>query len=320
MNTGPQQSNQSPQQGGSEETPSQDPGYGDSKPPTPKTCTSCDLGEIEELACTAKKFARQAEVINETATDLETYRTQFDGARKKYTEAREAADLDLTAIRKVLDELAEQLRCRLTDTQRDCLEQATTTVLDDIDACSEPPGCQSPCDDSEIGDLVDSGEITELTAEIARRRDNLAKSAAYFTALIAEPDDIAKEVAALKAEATKLAADVAAGGDITKVVRWYARWLILDRSAEMSKLGRGFESVAAYIDCLCSVLRCLVSGWTAVAVLEGRKAELECHEAAKQKVCEKKKADPLQAILTEYEECCKEAEASTDEGRPAQAI
>jgi hypothetical protein len=294
------------------DAPEQNPKDYEQQEPPPKHCTTCDLGEIDELTCTAKRFARQAEVMNEVATDLETYRTQYDAARKKYTDARDAAVLDLEAIRNVLEELAEQLRCRLTDTQRSCLEQATATIFANIDECTDPPGCQSPCEDVEAEAGDSSGDLDELTAEIAWRRKNLTDSAAYFTALVAEPDDITKQAGDLKQEATQLATDVAGGGDTSKVVRWYARWLILDTAADMSRLGRGFESVSAYIDCLCGVLRCLVAGWTTVAVLEGQKAELECHEDAKRSLCDKTKADPLQAILIEYEACCENEPTPTE--------
>jgi hypothetical protein len=267
-------------------------------------CSDCDLAEIDDMACTAKKFAKQAEVMNEIAGDLETDRTQYDDARKKYTDARDAATTALHAIRTVLDELADQLRCRLTDEQRTCLEKACCSVFKDIDACSGPRGCSSPCDDSDPGPIETSTDVVALAAEIQRRRANLADSTAYFATLIAEPDTISAQVLALTAEANQLATDVAAGGDASHVPSWYARWLILDTAATMARLGSGFDSVKAYVDCLCGVLRCLVSSWTVVAVLEGRKAELDCQNAAKQALCDKQKANVLQAVLAAYEECC----------------
>ena len=76
------------------------------------TQTTCDLEEVETLACTAKKFARQAEVMTEQAVkDLETYRTQFTDARQKYTDARSAAKAELKSIHTILGELYRQLEC-----------------------------------------------------------------------------------------------------------------------------------------------------------------------------------------------------------------
>jgi hypothetical protein len=273
-------------------------------------CTTCDLAEIDTMTCTAKKFARQAAVMNEAAPNLDAYRTQYDDARAKYSAARTAALADLDAIRQVLDDLVEQLRCRLKDDDLECLERSCEEVFAKIDDCSEPPGCQSPCDDSDAAGMDTTDDLEALAAEIERRRRNLADSAAYFTALVAEPDDITAQVAKLRTMATDLAAKVEAGGDGSKVVEWYAAWLILDRSARWERLGRGFTSVSAYMDCLCSLLRCLVSGWTVLATLEGRKAELDCYETARKDACSKLKADVLQALLDTYEECCEKAASS----------
>src|SRR5690242_9357694 len=100
--------------GDGSETGSQpsDPTQSGSTPPSDDCgCSDCDLGEIDDLACTAKKFAKQAEVMNEVAGALDTARTQYDDARKKYTDARDAAAAALDAIRTVLTDLADQLRC-----------------------------------------------------------------------------------------------------------------------------------------------------------------------------------------------------------------
>jgi hypothetical protein len=290
--------------------------------PTQDGGTPCDPEAIEDLACTAKKYDRQAEVMDEVAADLETYRTQFAAARKQYSDAREAASQEIDAIRQQLDELGEQLRCRLTDEQKHCLVQARDKVFAEIDECTGPRGCcLTPCDsDDDAGkaaaqsyqDSDDEQEIdiVALTAAIDQLRRDLTANAACFAKLIAEPDEITKRVAALKAEATALATAVAAGGDASKVVVWYARWLILDTSLTLSRIGSGFDSVSAYYDCLCSVLQCLISGWKRLAVLEGIKAWYECKEDAKQKACQKKQENVLTALLEEYEDCYEGAESA----------
>jgi uncharacterized small protein (DUF1192 family) len=192
-------------------------------------------------------------------------------------------------------------------------------VFEDIEQCSDPPGCHSPCDDSAGPDPETQTDIGALAAEIARRRNNLQDSTAYFTALVGEPDAIKQQAAKLKTDADALAKDVDAGGDGSAVPSLYARWLIIDYWAknDLSRIGRGFQSVAAYLDCLCSVLRCLVSGWTTVAILEGRLAELQCQEDARQKACQKKKDDTLHAVLELYEKCCRKKGGDTpDQSQP----
>ena len=274
----------------------------DDKPQSDQ-CAPCDLEGIDNLACTAARFQRQAEVINGVAGDLETYRTQYGGAKKAYSTAWDAANAEIATIRTQLDTLYEQLRCRLSDGKRECLETARDDVFADIDECAGPLGCcVGPCEFSDT--ISDTDDVASLTARIQQYRDETTSNTACFIALIAEPDALAARVAAIKSEVTALASDVAGGGDATLVVKWYARWLIADKQLELNRIGNGFTTVAAYMDCLCAALTCVSSGWTVIAVLEGAMAELACKDAAKAKACQQKKDDILDAVLDAYQECC----------------
>lgn len=279
--------------------------------PATSPCADCNLEAIEKLTCTARRFGRQAEVMTEVADDLETYRKQYKDARKKYTDARDAATTELETIGRTLNDMLDQLRCRLTDRQRQCVDEAADQVFHDIEACSEPYGCHSPCKDLPAPDPDAQTDVAALAADIAARRAGLAECDAYFTALVGEPDEIAERVAKLKADTAALVAEVTAGGDASKAVRWYMEWVILDHWATLDRIGHGFDSVGDYLDCLCGVLMSLVSGWTAVAVLEGRKSELDCHAAAEKGTCDAKKLDNLTAIQEAYEVCEKKYSSST---------
>jgi hypothetical protein len=299
-----------------QETPEsqQEPQQGQQKPQqgNGKSAT-CDPGQIGQLACTAKKYAKQAEVMTEQAVkDLETYRTQFAEARQKYTDARKAAKAELEAIKKILDDLAaDQLKCHPSDEQKECIYEAADEVFTEIEACSDDEkGCESPCDDSPGPDPESQTDSTALAAEIARRRANLAATAVRFKELIVESDGIKTRVAELKTKAEALAKDVTAGGDSDKAVSWFARWLIIKYWAAPERVWRGFASVGAYLDCVCGLLKCLVSGWATVALLEGRKAELDCEAEAKAKACQQMKDDTLAAILNAYDECWKSKQES----------
>jgi hypothetical protein len=318
MNTAqqePPQGQQEPQQGQQEPGQGQqEPGQGQQGPQQGNGKSStCDPGEIGQLACTAKKYAKQAEVMTEQAVkDLETYRTQFTEARQKYTDARVAAKTELEAIWKILHDLEDQLKCRLNDGQEECLYEAAEKVFDEIEDCSDnEEGCESPCDDSPAPDPESQTDSATLAAEIARRRANLAESAKRFKDLIAEPDEIKKRVGDQKTKAEALAKDVTAGGDNTKLVSWFARLLIMEYWATPERIWHGFPSAGAYLDCVCGLLKCLVSGWTAVAILEGRKAELDCENDAEDEACKQKKEDTLVAILDAYEECWKSKQESS---------
>jgi len=279
---------------------------------TPKSgqCAQCDLEGIDNLACTAAKFQKQAEVINDVAADLVTYRDQYTGAKKAYSTAWDAAKTEIATIRTELDSLYDQLHCRLSDDKRECLEKARDTVFGEIDECSGPGGCcVGPCtfDDT----VSDTDDVTSLSARIQQYRDETTSNTACYVALIGEPDALTARVAAVKSEVTSLSSDVAAGGDTSAVVTWYARWLIADKQLEPKRIGDGFTTVADYMDCLCTALTCVSSAWPVIAVLEGAKAQLACQDEAKVKACQQKKDDTLDSILDAYQECCDSATDGT---------
>jgi hypothetical protein len=226
------------------------------------------------------------------------------------------AELELTWT--ILNELEKELKRRLNDEQEPCLYQAAEKVFAEIENCSNNQmGCASPCDDTPGPDAESQTDSTALAAEIARQRKNLADTGARFKHLIGESDTIKQAVADLKTKADGLVTEVTAGVDNGNVVRWFARWLIIAYWATPERIWDGFGSVAAYLDCLCELLKCLVSGWTTVAILEGRKAELDCEYDAKKQACKKKLDDTLHAILDAYEECWKSKQESDAYARVA---
>jgi hypothetical protein len=245
---------------------------------TPKGgCQPCDLGGVEGLACQAEKYKKQAEVMAQVAKDLDTYKTQYGEARKTFAEAWEDAQADSAAIRGTLDEIYKRL-CQLT-----------------------PECCAGDCqfDDSVPTDAT----AATLTPRIDEYRRMVTADVTCFTSLVAEGQTIKDAVAAIKTEVTALDG-VVGGSDTTKLPRWYARWLIASYKLDVKHLGHGFTSVSAYVDCLCKTLQCIASGWAAIAVLEGAKAELWCLEDAKEKACKAKIEQTLEAILEAYDCCC----------------
>ena len=248
MNTGPQQSNESPQQGGPEQAPAPGTGYGDSKPPRPRLYKlrprrdrGADLYGQEVRAPSRgdeRGRDRPRDLSNPVRRGPEEV-LRCPGGRRR----------DLTAIRKVLDELVEQLRCRLTDTQRGCLEQATTTCWPTSTRAVNRPAA-SPRATTPGWRPGRQRGIAELAAEIARR------GTTWQVGGLLHSTDRRTGRHRQGGGGTEGRGDKAGGrrrgrwGRV-KVVRWYARWLILDARGE-SKLGRGFESVTAYIDCLCT--------------------------------------------------------------------
>jgi hypothetical protein len=264
-------------------------------------CQPCDLEGVEELACQAAKYQKQAEVMTQVATDLATYKTQYGEGRKTYGQAWEDTQAEIALVRAQLDEIYGLLQCRLTPGQKDCLDKAAEQVFDDIDTCTPDPGCcvgDCTFDDSVGADAT----VATLTQRIDDYRRLVKADTACFTSLIGEAKTITDQVAAIKTEVTALAADVTAP-DNTKLPRWYARWLIASYRLDVKHLGHGFTSVSAYSDCLCTALQCIAAGWAAIAVLEGARAELACLESAKEETCKLKIEQTLEAILEAYD-CC----------------
>ncbi len=266
-------------------------------------CESCDLEGVDGLACKAAKYAKQAEIMSAVAIDLAAFQTQYADARKAFSEGWPDAQAEIAAIRTQLDELAEILHCRLDDDDRECLERVAQKVFEEIEACSPAPGC---CvGDCEFDDQVpDDATEAWLKTRIDEYRRQTTASTACFTSLVTEAATVAAQIAALKAEVNDLATAVQSGGDATKVVRWYARWLIASYRLDWTRLGHGFTSVSAYGDCLCKALQCIAAGWAAIAILEGALAEKVCLDKAKDAACQQKKEQTLEAILEAYDRCC----------------
>jgi hypothetical protein len=291
-------------------------GGGGTEDPQSEGCKPCDLGNVEGIACKAKRYAKQAEVMTQVATDLDGYQKQYDEARKAFGDAWDATALEIAAVREQLDDLLKVLTCRLTDPhQKECLDKAAEEEFEVIDACAPPAGC---CvGNCEFDDTVgEDDDAISLGARIdAYRRDTTA-NVACFLSLIGEANARADQVAKIKAEVTSLATDSAAV-DETKLPRWYARWLIADHQLQLSRLGHGFTTAVAYGDCLCKVLQCIAKGWDAIAVLEGARAEVVCLEAATKTECERRTASVLVTILDAYECCMDEKGESSPPGDKA---
>lgn len=275
-------------------------------------CRSCDLGDVEGLACRAAKYQKQAEIMTAVATELATYQTQYADARNAYGEGWADAQAEIAAVRSQLDELLGLLACRLDDEQKECLDRVAGEVFGDIEECSSEPGC---CvGDCEFDDQVpEDATLAWLTTRIDDYRRQTEANTACFTSLASETQTVTARVAEIKAEVTDLATAVTPGGDSTKLIRWYARWLIASYRLDLTRLGHGFTSVSAYRDCLCKALQCIASGWAAIAVLEGTRAELACLEKAKEDSCKQKKERTLEAILESYDRCCQPEQDDHDD-------
>ena len=278
---------------------------------TTDPCGDCDLGAVETLACTAKRFQKQADVVNESLTKINEYKTRFGTARADYQKARDAVGADVAATKTTLDDLIGQLRCRLDDDREECLEKALKTVVKSIRECAGKPGCcADACDfDKDPG----SDTAAALATRIEEYRRKVAKYAACFDQLLTEQTAIATRVAEIKAEVASIAADMAADKPGKDWARLFARALVAHWRLKPNQLWQGHKTVNDYVDCLCTALTCLLKGWEAIAILEGVKAELDCQDDAKDAACLKKQTDVVDEVMRVYVcECPPDDDQPTD--------
>jgi hypothetical protein len=265
-------------------------------------CADCDLHAIEDLACSAKRFAQQAAVATESSARLTGYQASFATARADYQAARDAVQADLSATKRKLHDVIEDLECKLDDRDEECVKDAIDKVVAAIRECSGEPGC---CvGDGDFEGPGDDETATQLAGRIDEYRREVAAAEKCFTDLIAETTAIAGRVADLKAEVDAIAGETHSESEDKDWVRLYARALIVRWKLRWRQLWKGFQTVNDYMDCLCKALQRALAGWEVIALLEGRKAELDCQDEAAAAACAKKWSDMIGEVMAEYVRCC----------------
>lgn len=278
--------------------------------PADKSCSDCDLGEIESLACSAERFQKQADIAKESLAQMQDFKTKFATARSDYQKVRDAVMPDVDWSRSQLDELLETLRCKLSDEKEQCLEDALEKVAEAVKKCSTTGCCAGPCEfSSEVGE----GEsVAQLTGRIDQYKRDVAVSTECFDTLITEQTALKERVARIRKTVTELAAELCAEGSHDHA-RLYARALVAQWELRTAQLWRGFPTVNDYVDCLCRSLTCTLSGWEAIAVLEGIRVERDCKARAAATACQRKRDQMDDEVYCEYVRTCGDQE---DDGCP----
>jgi hypothetical protein len=272
-------------------------------------CTGdCDPGAIEDLACSAKRFQKQAEVVTASLEQITKFRDKFATARASYQAAKDASTADVTAAKKQLEDVLGQLRCRLADDTEECLDHALEKVVACIRKCAGEPGCcVGPCEfDADPG----TDTAPALMGRIEQYRRDVDQSAKCFDHLIEEITALPKRATALKDEVASIADDACSEQSPKDWVQLYARAVVAEWKLKDAQLYQGFPTVNDFVDCLCQALMCVLKGWEAIALLEGVAAELDCKADAAEAACKKKQDDMVGEVLSCYDRCC------TDKGDP----
>ncbi|MER7756217.1 hypothetical protein [Kitasatospora sp. NPDC097643] len=267
--------------------------------PHPPGHGCCDVDAIDELSCKAAGIKRQAEVTDASLQDLTAFRAALGTAKTDYGKAVATAKPDVKAAEDQVKAIREQLRCRLDEEQRDCVEQAVQNVYGRIAQCVGEPGCREwDCDFSTEGHQGDP--VAKLAGLIAHYREEVGTTSAYFKdVLLAEIAALPKRAAQLRTDAAQLAHDAA---DPTgSSLDLYARLLVLDR--QVKGVWNGFPGVQDYVDCLCRTLMYILKGWEAIVILEGWQAVRACKDKAQQDQCKQLLEHTLDEVRAEVAKC-----------------
>lgn len=269
----------------------------------------CHPGDIEDLACSAERFKKQAAVAEEGLASLTDAQAKFATARADYQAARDKARGDVKEAKKVIDGVLDTLDCnkKITDRDRRCVKEAFEKVVKKIRDCAGESGCcaeKLTFDKEWSCEGDDAPPISELVARIEKYRKQVADSTACFTSLIEEQAKLPERAAAYLAEAKAIKAAYSDDLDKDDLVRLLIRAKVVKWRLKNKQLWRGYTTVNAYVDCLCIALSNAMSGWEAIAVLEGIRAECECKEKARADACKKMQEDMVAEIVAEYVRCC----------------
>ncbi|MBA2300996.1 MAG: hypothetical protein H0W08_00015, partial [Acidobacteria bacterium] len=272
-------------------------------PPAEQPCTDCDLGAIEDLACSAKRFQKQADVANGSLAALTEARAKFATARADYQAARDIAQANVRTAKTQLADVLETLRCKIDDSDEDCVKRAFQNVVVAIRACAKEPGCCAGPGD--FDPTWDSDEpLSALVGRIEQYRSDVAVSTDCFAALVKEQTDLPARAAAIKTEVAAIATGLAADSPDKDLVRLFARALVARWQLKQRQVWLGYATVNDYVDCMCTSITNAMKGWEAIAILEGIRAELDCKAAAAAAACEKKQQDIVAEVMAEYVRCC----------------
>jgi hypothetical protein len=272
-------------------------------PPAEQPCTDCDLGAIEDLACSAKRFQKQADVANSSLVELTQARAKFATARADYQAARDNAQANVRSTKTQLADSLETLECKVDKPDRECVNRAFKNVVTAIRACAKEPGCCTG--PGEFDPTWDPEEpLSALVGRIEQYRRDVAVSTECFAALVKEQTDLPARAAAIKAEVAKIAKELAADSPDKDLVRLLARALVVQWQLRPIQLWLGYTTVNDYVDCMCASITNAMKGWEAVAILEGIRAELDCKATAAAAACEKKQLDIVAEVMAEYVRCC----------------
>lgn len=264
---------------------------------------------IDELTCASRDIERQAQVMQEVRSQLDTFHEQYGTARTAYGPALTAAKDDVATAMTRLDQLQGDIDCKVSAQDRARLDRLWDDVRADVERCMPAPECQvTACNPDSSVDQHKSQ--ADLAGRIQALRQDAAERATYFEHLIAEPADLPARATMAVTVLEELASDLRAepqrtgtGGPTeadhhARSVQLYvrarvARW-------RLGSVTRVFDTVDAYTTCLQRSLTCILRLWQTVATLEGAHARKACRDEQAATACAALVADPVTEVVTRF--------------------
>jgi hypothetical protein len=271
----------------------------------------CDLSGVDELACESKGVADRAKYIADHAAALQDRRTKYDTTRAAYTTARATVAADVAALRKDLRQIREQLRCQLDGETLECLDEAWAEVAGRLEDCGEPRTgcCVEECHFDDECEGYEDDDIDQLTARIAGIEGRVTAAEACFDALAGEPAALARRVADLRAAVDALLTEISDPKTVDpKHAYATLRWLW----HRYDDIWWGFPRVHDFQDCLCTALKCSVTGRRVLGILVGRLGVLKCRKDAEDQRCETLRTHVVEEVL---EACARMYRPDRDDDR-----
>jgi len=261
-------------------------------------CADCDPDLLDHLKCRGKGIQAQADYNKAHEDAMSQARTKYDGARSTYGTARSAARPDVDDLRKQLTQVIDQLKCLVdNEYQIRLLDQAFRQVERRLRKCDPNEGCTFN-DDCDFDDAVRDCKPEDVAAVIADIERRAAAAAVVFEDLIAEPTNLSKRVADLKAEVDAIVTKMASDSRSVDFLTLYAAALVA--RDHLDAIWRGFENVNAYVDCLCRTLTCQIKGYAAVSQLKGLEAVEQCHRDQEAAACQLLQKQTADEVIAEY--------------------
>jgi hypothetical protein len=290
-----------------------DCGCGESSP----ECPDCDPDLFDDHKCRREGIKAQADYNDTAGPVLEQAAKDYETARKAYRDKRMEIDKEVKDLGEEIGQLIDRIKCLIKDDGViDCLDKAYRCVVRKLKDCKHDGGCCStgPCDYDGTCPEDDKHHVdyNELVRKISDYERRLKEEKDCFDLLKGEPDALKGRLDKVQAEIEAVKATLGGDQDKVDLKKLYVDALVARR--HLALLWNGFDSVQAYIDCLCRSLTCWIKASEALSALQCCLAVEDCKKRTREEYCQRLNDDTAVEILLAYERICGCRDGGGDDG------